>query len=115
MNDIPNPLSDADQVKMLRKLLLYWDGQWFLNAVDAYGLEAIEGNVEGGRLVRVSETEALSFCCNAVAVADKVVMNTGSGDVVPRLEERGLQVIQTDLSEFIKSGGSARCLTLRLA
>jgi hypothetical protein len=39
LNDTPYPLSDADQAKMLRKLLFYWDGQWFLNAVDTYGLE----------------------------------------------------------------------------
>jgi hypothetical protein len=34
------PISDAQQVRMLRKLLLYWDGQWFLKTVDAFGLEA---------------------------------------------------------------------------
>ena len=39
MSDTRYPLSDADQTKMLRKLLLYWDGQWFLNAVDTLGLE----------------------------------------------------------------------------
>jgi len=33
-------LSEAEQVRMLRKLLLYWDGQWFLKAVDTFGLEA---------------------------------------------------------------------------
>jgi hypothetical protein len=33
-------LSDADQVQMLRKLMLYWDGQWFLKTVEAAGLEA---------------------------------------------------------------------------
>ncbi|MGD8626285.1 MAG: hypothetical protein PVF47_04215 [Anaerolineae bacterium] len=33
-------LSDAQQAQMLRKLLLYWDGQWFLKTVDAFGLEA---------------------------------------------------------------------------
>lgn len=33
-------LSDADQVRMLRKLLLYWDGQWFLKTVEEFGLEA---------------------------------------------------------------------------
>ncbi len=32
-------LGDADQVRMLRKLMLYWDGQWFLKAVEAFGLE----------------------------------------------------------------------------
>jgi hypothetical protein len=33
-------LADADQVQMLRKLMLYWDGQWFLKAVEAFGLDA---------------------------------------------------------------------------
>jgi predicted ArsR family transcriptional regulator len=36
-------LSDADQVQMLRKLMLYWDGQWFLKTVEASGLEAAIG------------------------------------------------------------------------
>ncbi|RPI49646.1 MAG: hypothetical protein EHM56_12060, partial [Chloroflexi bacterium] len=33
-------LSPEDQVHMLRRLMLYWDGQWFLKAVDAFGLDA---------------------------------------------------------------------------
>jgi len=33
-------LSTIDQVRMLRKLMLYWDGQWFLKAAEAFGLEA---------------------------------------------------------------------------
>jgi hypothetical protein len=33
-------LSDAEQVEMLRKLLLYWDGQWFLKTVETFGLQA---------------------------------------------------------------------------
>lgn len=33
-------LTDADQAQMLGKLMLYWDGQWFLKTVEAFGLEA---------------------------------------------------------------------------
>ena len=33
------PLSDADKVKMLRKLALFWDGQWFLRSAEMFGLE----------------------------------------------------------------------------
>jgi hypothetical protein len=33
-------LSLDEQAQMLRKLILYWDGQWFLKAVEAFGLEA---------------------------------------------------------------------------
>jgi hypothetical protein len=40
MNASSYPVSAAQQVKMLRKLLLYWDGQWFLKVVDTCGLDA---------------------------------------------------------------------------
>jgi hypothetical protein len=33
-------LSDLDQVKLLRKLMLYWDGQWFLKTAEQFGLDA---------------------------------------------------------------------------
>lgn len=48
MTDVPGEgysLSAAQQVQMLRKLMLYWDGQWFLKAAEALGLDpAIELN-----------------------------------------------------------------------
>lgn len=34
------PLSDEVKVNILRKLVLFWDGQWFLKTVDEFGLEA---------------------------------------------------------------------------
>src|SRR4030042_4914067 len=39
MTDAVYVLSDAQQVQMLRKLMLVWDGQWFLRTVEAFGLE----------------------------------------------------------------------------
>jgi len=33
-------LSPEVQASMLRKLALYWDGQWFLKTVDQFGLDA---------------------------------------------------------------------------
>jgi hypothetical protein len=33
-------LSDDAQARMLRKLMLYWDGQWFLKATETFGLDA---------------------------------------------------------------------------
>ena len=33
-------LSDAQQARMLRKLMLFWDGQWFLKTAETFGLEA---------------------------------------------------------------------------
>ena len=40
-------------------------------------------------------------------------MNQVSDDLSRRLTEAGFQVIQTPLSEFLKAGGAAKCLTLR--
>ncbi len=34
------PLSDKVKVDILRKMALFWDGQWFLKTVDEFGLEA---------------------------------------------------------------------------
>jgi len=39
MTDTGYVLSDAQQAQMLRKLMLFWDGQWFLKTVEAFGLE----------------------------------------------------------------------------
>jgi len=39
MTDTGYGLSDAQQVQMLRKLMLFWDGQWFLKTVETFGLE----------------------------------------------------------------------------
>jgi hypothetical protein len=36
----PYQISDGDQARMLRKLMLYWDGQWFLKTVEMFGIEA---------------------------------------------------------------------------
>lgn len=45
------PIPDDKRVRMLRRLALYWDGQWFLQTVQKFGLEpAIELNA----LVRTS-------------------------------------------------------------
>jgi hypothetical protein len=40
VTDTPYTLTDGEQAQMLRKLILYWDGQWFLKSVETFGLEA---------------------------------------------------------------------------
>ena len=83
-------------------------------AFDVYGCKAIEASIDAEKILRVNDEEAQTFCCNAVSVEDNVVMNVGAPKLVKELERRGYNVYQADLSEFLKSGGSAKCLTLRL-
>ncbi len=81
-------------------------------AFDEYGQAAIEAHVE--HLIPVSESEAARFACNAVVIGRRVVLNTGCPELEQHLRERGYEPHHTELGEFIKAGGSAKCLTLRL-
>jgi N-dimethylarginine dimethylaminohydrolase len=42
------------------------------------------------------------------------VVNRATPALVRDLAKKGFEVVQTPLSEFMKAGGSAKCLTLRL-
>jgi N-dimethylarginine dimethylaminohydrolase len=85
---------------------------WFPPAFDTYGQRAIRETIP--ELIEVEEGDARRFGCNAVVVGSDVVLNVGCEALKQSLIQRGYSVNETDLSEFLKSGGSAKCLTLRL-
>jgi len=70
--------------------------------------------VDEGRRLAVPEAEALKFACNAVCVGTHVALPEGCPSTMAWLQERGYQVHPVPLDEFMKSGGSAKCLTLAL-
>lgn len=84
------------------------------DAFDEYGRAVIEANVPSDKLIPVTAEEAARFACNSVNVNDTVIFNQGSERLAADLKDRGFNVIQVDLSEFLKSGGSSKCLTLRV-
>lgn len=65
-------------------------------------------------LIPVHPEEAARFACNAVVVGKHVIMNTGCPKLAAELTARGFIPHETALDEFLKAGGSAKCLTLRL-
>jgi N-dimethylarginine dimethylaminohydrolase len=81
-------------------------------AFDRYGRQALEAQVP--QLIPVSAEEAQRFACNAVVVGRTVVTNTGCPRLHDELRRRGFAPQATLLDEFVKAGGSAKCLTLRL-
>ena len=85
---------------------------YYPGAFDAYGRKVIERNVP--RLLAVNQAEAARFGCNAVVVGRTVVTNTGCEKLTGDLRERGYAPVAVELDEFLKAGGSAKCLTLRL-
>ena len=81
-------------------------------AFDEYAQQALKEHVP--HLIPVVENEAQRFACNAVVLDQSVVLNTGCPQLEKDLNERGYETYSTPLDEFIKAGGSAKCLTLRL-
>lgn len=84
---------------------------YFPGAFDDYGRTALKSI---SKLIAVEPDEAARFACNAVVVGDQMVMNTGCPRLQEHLEAAGFQTHATPLDEFLKAGGSAKCLTLRL-
>ncbi len=87
---------------------------YYPQAFDSYSNRLIEQRVPRGRRVAVSETDAVRFACNAVNIGTTIIVNQMSAELQQRLGAAGFQVTETPLTEFIKSGGAAKCLTLRL-
>src|SRR5262249_49131671 len=85
---------------------------YFPPAFDDYGKAALQAQV--AELIEVDVDEARRFACNAVVVGRNVITNTGCPRLHQALAQRGFTPHETPLDEFVKAGGSAKCLTLRL-
>ncbi len=83
-------------------------------AFDAYSNRVIEMRVPEAKRIAITEADAVNFACNSVNINSIVVMNKASAALKERLTKAGFQVIETPLTEFLKAGGAAKCLTLRV-
>jgi len=85
---------------------------YFPAAFDAYGRAALSAHIP--QLIAVTDAEARRFACNAVVIGRTVVTNTGCPELHATLRDHGFSPRERPLGEFVKAGGSAKCLTLRL-
>lgn len=65
-------------------------------------------------LIVVPEPDALRFACNAVVLGTTVVVPAGCARTRALLSEKGFGSEEVELDEFLKGGGSAKCLSLNL-
>ncbi len=85
---------------------------YYPEAFDSYGREVLKHIIPN--LIEVGRKDAMNFCCNAVVSGKNVIMNNCSAELRRRMETLGLNVFQLSFSEFIKAGGSSKCLSLYL-
>ncbi|MGK7941608.1 MAG: TIGR00300 family protein [Crocosphaera sp.] len=83
-------------------------------AFDSYSNRLIELRIPEEKRIVVEEPDAVKFACNAVNINHTIIMNQISESLQQRLNDVGFEVVQTPLSEFLKAGGAAKCLTLRV-
>jgi N-dimethylarginine dimethylaminohydrolase len=85
---------------------------YYPDAFDDYGRKVLRSHIP--KLIPVIDKEAERFACNAVVVGKKVIVNAGSERLAEDLRKAGYDCLFVELDEYIKAGGSAKCLTLRL-
>lgn len=90
--------------------LLYYPG-----AFDAASLALIESAYPEGKRIAVTEADATHMACCALNLGRMIFTGEISRDLATRLFDAGFDVVQLELSEFIKGGGGARSLALRLS
>lgn len=67
-------------------------------------------------IIYVDQQSAEAFACNVVPINDILIMNTGvSSSLIEILAQNNFSVVTVELSEFMKAGGSAKCLTLDIS
>lgn len=88
---------------------------YFPDAFDADSVTAIEQRVPPEKRIAVTPEDATNFSCNAVNVGADIFGHGFSSGLQSRLGKLGFNVHVTPLTEFLKSGGSAKCLTLKLS
>jgi ornithine--oxo-acid transaminase len=84
-------------------------------AFDSESQQRIEARYPKAKRIAVSEVDALHFACNAVNIGRTILLNRIGAELCDELQARSYQVIQVDLTEFLKAGGAAKCLVLRLS
>jgi N-dimethylarginine dimethylaminohydrolase len=88
---------------------------YFPSAFDVDSRARIEAHYPEDKRIRVCDADALRFACNAVNVGRTIVLNEISDGLRDHLQSLGFRVVQVLLTEFLKAGGAAKCLVLRLS
>jgi N-dimethylarginine dimethylaminohydrolase len=87
---------------------------YYPRAFSAKALGAIHANTTPDQRIALEASDAAAFAANAVCVGRRIVLSSCGAALAATLKERGYNVVQTPLAAFLRSGGSACCLTLRL-
>jgi N-dimethylarginine dimethylaminohydrolase len=87
---------------------------YYPGAFTASARATIEAHVGPEHRIALDRADAERFSANAVCIGNTIVLSSCGSALRSALEQRGYNVVETPLHAFLRSGGSACCLTLRL-
>jgi ornithine--oxo-acid transaminase len=87
---------------------------YYPQAFDKVSIKKIEDYYSKEKRIIVNEADALRFACNVINVDRTIILNEISKELRRHLEEIGFSVIEVPLGEFLKAGGAAKCLVMKL-
>ena len=67
------------------------------------------------RLIEIPVDDAKKFACNAVVLDKDIVLPAGADRTYELLAKEGFSSHPVELSEFMKAGGAAKCLTMKIS
>lgn len=88
---------------------------YYPQAFDEASIKKIETYYSTEKRIPVSEADALRFACNVINVDRTVILNEISRESRDQLKARKFRVIQVRLGEFLRAGGAAKCLVMKLS
>jgi N-dimethylarginine dimethylaminohydrolase len=113
---LPLPLADACFYHLDTALCALPCGSvmYYPGAFTPAALATLETHVAPEHRIALDRVDAERFAANAVCILNTIVLSSCGGSLRTILNERGYAVVETPLHAFLRSGGSACCLTLRL-
>ena len=85
----------------------------YKNAFSPASVSLIQNKL-GNKIIWVSDEDASNFACNAVCLDHEIILYRASSELKATLKRYNFTVTEIDVSEFMKSGGSCKCLTLEI-
>jgi N-dimethylarginine dimethylaminohydrolase len=80
----------------------------------AFSAETFKKITDRFKVLVVEETEALKFACNAIVLGKDIVLPAGCPNIMRELEKENFVCHPVQLDQFIKAGGAAKCMVLKL-
>jgi N-dimethylarginine dimethylaminohydrolase len=83
-------------------------------AFTSAGRNVVRERVAPHERIEIGLEDGCRLAANAVCLGNRLIMSSASKHLRAQLAERGYEIVTAPLPSFLRSGGSAFCLTLRL-